>query len=397
MVKLSLSELLARGICTWYGDHWRVAHHPALGESIYMADCINVHATIQCPPGVTGIWLLRHAWSGAVEVKCAGKTKLVNLRTEIEDPAFIEPLDTPPGEPCEIQLRVAGDEGQSPNESQVWLFGLTFDSLPTLKSKSLTISRTTRLIDGDWGRFLVLTTDRDIPTAILNEGSWAKRDIELFKKHIAEGDCVLDVGTHVGHHTIVFSRLVGDRGLVLAVEAQRAMFQLLNANCIINGAFNVRPFHMAASDHVHEVMLYPISYSGEGNFGSLGVNTEAQRSAEHNEGETVTAGCLDDLVERYCGDRRIGFIKIDVQTYEKYAIRGLFRTLTKDRPKIFLEVAPFWMKRAGYDYREIYRTLGSLGYRFEHSRTLPRGSDGFPDVPFEQDIEWDTLAVPSER
>jgi FkbM family methyltransferase len=174
------------------------------------------------------------------------------------------------------------------------------------------------------------------------------------------------------------------------------MFQLLNANCIINGAFNVRPVHMAASDHNHSVTMYPISYSGEGNFGSLGINSGNESFAEDNQGESVQAGCLDDLIEKHCGDRLVRFIKIDVQTYEKYALGGLLRTLAKHRPKIFFEVSPFWMKKAGYDYREIYRMLSGLGYRFEHSRDIPTDREGFPDISFDRDIEWDTLATPVE-
>jgi FkbM family methyltransferase len=170
------------------------------------------------------------------------------------------------------------------------------------------------------------------------------------------------------------------------------MYQLLNANCVINGAFNVQAVHMAASDHTHVAHLYP-SRLARNNFGSLGINADWSVSTRGEPCEAVDAGCVDDLVARHCQGRRIAFIKLDVQAYEKYALLGLMRTVTKDRPKILFEVAPYWMQRAGYDYREIYELLRHLDYNFEHFIPLPLTSAGVPDVPLDDRAEWDTLAV----
>jgi hypothetical protein len=101
---------------------------------------------------------------------------------------------------------------------------------------------------------------------------------------------------------------------------------------------------------------------------------------------------VDDLVELYCENRCINFIKVDVQAFEKYALCGLIRTIEKYRPKIFFEISPHWMFKAGYDYREIYQFLSSLGYTFEHFIKLNLGMDGLPDYDSEYRGEWDALA-----
>ncbi len=394
MVKIAISELLSSKTCSFMGDGWARVHHPAIGHEVLMAEHRGTTAHIVSSAGISGVWLLRHGWSGAALISYSGKSVRVELSSAVEDLAYFVKIDAQGGLPTEVEVKVDCDEGTPASHAQVWIIGLCYDELPMPKSKSQTLSMSTRLIEGDWGHFLALSNDQVIPAGILSEGSWGPKDIEIFKKHVQPGTCVLDIGTHIGHHTIVFSKLVGKDGLVISVEAQRVMFQLLNANCVINGAHNVRPVHSAASDHRHFLHMYPISYTGDNNYGALGVNLEVENFPEGSRGELVQAVCVDDLVEQYSEGRTVSFIKLDVQAYEKYAISGLLRTIARDRPKIFFEASAYWMKRAGYDYREIYALLRALGYRFEHFRKLPLDANGVPDLPFDDQSEWDALAYP---
>jgi FkbM family methyltransferase len=394
LIRISISELIHNGIVEWFGDGWKTMNLPAIGGTVLMAERRGVAARIRVPSVTTGLWVLRHNWSGIVKVQLGENVQRVELSAPVNDNDFVVPLFCPVGGRSEIEVTVDCNEGTPWSRAQVWILGLAFDSVPLPHAKSNTLSNTTRLIKGDWGHFLALNNDQVIPTDIANQGAWARGDIELFKKHISIGDCVIDIGAHIGHHTIVFSKLVGRAGFVLSVEAQRVMFQLLNANCIINGAFNVIPIHAAASDHQHSLSLYPTNYSASNNFGRLGVNLEPERFSQ-GQGEPVVAVCVDDLVEQYCENRCVDFIKVDVQAFEKYALGGLLRTIVRYRPKIFFEIAPHWMFKAGYDYREIYRLLSSLGYTFEHFIKLNLGINGLPDYDSEYRGEWDALAWPT--
>jgi len=393
LIRISISELIHNGVVEWFGQGWKRMNLKAIGGPVLMAESRGVTARIRVPSGTTGIWILRHNWSGVVKVQSYESVQRIDLHNQAYDDNFVVPLSCPYGGPSEIEITVDCDEGTPWSRAQVWILGLAFNDIPLPRAKSNTLSNTTRLIRGDWGHFLVLNNDHGIPTEIINQGAWALGDIELFKKHVSAGDCVLDIGAHVGHHAIVFSKLVGHAGFVLAVESQRLMFQLLNANCVINGAANIVPIHAAASDHRGVLSLYPINYAVLENFGKLGVNLDSARISQ-TQGESVLGLCADDLVDEYCENRRIGFIKVDAQAFEKYVLRGLLRTITKYRPKIFFEIAPFWMFKAGYDYREIYQLLSTLGYKFEHFIKLNLGIDGFPDYEPEYRGEWDALACP---
>lgn len=396
MMKIAVDEIQSQNLCDFsFSAGWEARHHPLIGHDVQMAASNGASIRIQCPREVCGVWLLRHGWSGIAEVSCSGETTVVDLWEEKQDIDYVVPLPKRSSEPFELELRLSVPSDRQPTRSEVWLLGFAFEAMPHVRTKSVLLSQSTRVIRGEWGRFLVLTNDTAIPTAILNEGAWAPRDIDVFRRFVKPGDAVLDIGANFGHHSVVFAELVGVEGLVVAIEAQKVMYQLLNANCVINAKPNIVPVHVAASDHEHEVTLYPVNYAGETNFGSLGVNPDPTKYSSGRVGEIVKAVRMDDLLERICPERRITFIKIDVQSYEKYVLEGLTRTLEQHRPAIFLEISPYWMQRAGYDYRDTYKLLLGLGYSIEHMRDVPLSADGLPTISPDTDVEWDIVAVPS--
>ena len=219
MIRISITELISNGLVEWFGDDWKRMHLPAVGQMAFMGEHRGVAARVKVPAGTTGIWVLKHGWSGVVKVRVGDSVQRVDLQSQVVDFYFVIPLSCSKPGHTEVEITVDCDPGTTSSQAQVWILGFAFGSVPSTSSKTKTLSSTTRLIEGDWGSFLALNTDQVIPTGILNHGAWGPADIELFKRHISEGDCVLDIGTHIGHHTIVFSRLVGHSGLVLSVEA----------------------------------------------------------------------------------------------------------------------------------------------------------------------------------
>lgn len=172
------------------------------------------------------------------------------------------------------------------------------------------------------------------------------------------------------------------------------MYQLIHANAALNRCDNIVPIHAAAGNSHGSVTMYPVSKAGEDNFGRLAINTHVL--AGQDDGEEVAVYPLDTLLPGYLGDRQISFVKIDVQSYEFFVLLGMTSLLEKHRPIIFVEIAPYWMQRAGYDYTEIYGLLRAYGYQFMHSDEIAMGSDNVPDIPVDMKIEWDLLAIHPE-
>jgi len=63
-------------------------------------------------------------------------------------------------------------------------------------------------------------------------------------------------------------------------------------------------------------------------------------------------------------DRRVDFIKMDVQGAEGLVILGGWKTIERWRPVILMEFWPYGMRSLGTDPLELMRRLAGLGYAF---------------------------------
>ena len=113
-------------------------------------------------------------------------------------------------------------------------------------------------------------------------------------------------------------------------------------------------------------------------------------------GETVPAFRLDDLMRRFDW-QSVDFVKIDAQTYELYVLLGATEILRLARPIMFVEVSPYWMRRTGYDYVEIYKMLRRMDYRIFEPHVSLDDEASIREWSGDEQQEWDILAVPRER
>ena len=141
------------------------------------------------------------------------------------------------------------------------------------------------------------------------------------------GDVVLDVGAHVGSYALRYSRIVGNKGRVVAFEPEPDNRRILNWNIRLNKADNVSPRSEALGNFRGKVRLKLSAFAG--------VHSFVRTSAEiHQTGEIlVPVMKLDDL-----DMARVDLIKIDVEGYELEVLRGGEETITRLTPNLQIEV-----------------------------------------------------------
>lgn len=166
-----------------------------------------------------------------------------------------------------------------------------------------------------------------VVSSALVYSDWPEYHELMFARSLLRpGDVVLDVGANVGHISLLLADVAGPENL-FAFEPTPISFDRLAENWQLNGW---------AADHLFQVALG----SEAGNVYLKDVDrpeTTVSVSAEAGRGGTVEIPLapLDDYRDHW-QDQSVGFLKIDVEGYEKDVFRGSDVLLRRDRPRLIM-------------------------------------------------------------
>ena len=190
---------------------------------------------------------------------------------------------------------------------------------------------------------------------------------------VEQGATVLDVGAHVGLHTLMFSRRVGAEGRVFAVEASPANAGLLRKHLHWNDCRNVRLIEAAIGDRDGDVAFtFRPDPTDPGGF--------ANSLAYDIGGETATVRMT--TIDTLCADCRPDLIKIDVEGAELLALRGAYQTLTRSAPILTIAIHPDAMRALETSPSELLGFLGNCGYEGRHLDGRRATDPGFEEIVF---------------
>jgi FkbM family methyltransferase len=192
-------------------------------------------------------------------------------------------------------------------------------------------------------------------------------------RHLRPGLTVVDVGAHVGLHTLMFSSRVGPTGRVLAVEPSPANACLLRSHITWNDRHNVEVIEAAVGDREDHVSFtsHPDATHPHGFANSLAYN----RGGATN---TVPMTTIDAI----CADRIPHLMKIDVEGAELLALRGARETLTRCAPILIIAIHPDPMRLLGTSPTELVAFLGTFGYEGRDLMGRCAIAPGFEEVVF---------------
>ena len=182
-----------------------------------------------------------------------------------------------------------------------------------------------RLLRTRHGLMLYNRHDIYIGRSLEQYGEYSEGESDLFSQVIRPGSLVVDAGANIGVHTLLMSRQVGDKGLVYAFEPQRTIYENLCANMALNGRKNVRCRCEALGETAGEIIVPPVDYDTDGNFGGLGLGS-------YQSGEKIPTVTIDSLQLPRCD-----FLKADVEGMELSVLRGAVRTIERFHPILYVE------------------------------------------------------------
>lgn len=159
-------------------------------------------------------------------------------------------------------------------------------------------------------------------------------------KHVSEWDCAIDGGAHVGS----WSRALADKfRMVYAFEPNTVNYMCLLANMADAGKRNVECRRLALGNKYGTIKLSPGSNSGCWHVDESGPST---------------AGMIPLDQFRPLRQFRVGYIKLDVEGYEWYALNGATELLVRDKPIVQIEEKKLTHSYKCPTARELLEALG---------------------------------------
>lgn len=180
----------------------------------------------------------------------------------------------------------------------------------------------------------------------------------FMRSFLRTGMSFWDVGAHIGEHTLLAAKTVGDTGEIHAFEPTPEIFSLLCLNIASNGLRNVKANQLAVSDACKETMLELFDEPSISRLSTSSLNG-TNNMVRQTKVECVSLGT-------YLGNHRIpNLVKIDVEGAELDVLVGMGQLLSVEAskaPVIIFEFCYANSQRFGYEPIQIIRHLNNFGF-----------------------------------
>lgn len=193
-------------------------------------------------------------------------------------------------------------------------------------------------------RFFAADADDIIQGCHVRGEFYEREELALIERHFPAGGVYLDIGANVGNHLIYVAKFCAPEALI-AIEPNVTALKFLEINLALN-RIDATVVSLGLSDR-----------SGRAEARWPTHNLGGARMFPEPAG-TVRMVAGDDLFR----DRKIDFMKIDVEAQELAVLRGLAKTIAANRPPIFVEVddanraaMDAWIAENSYSVAETYR------------------------------------------
>lgn len=235
-----------------------------------------------------------------------------------------------------------------------------------------------------YGMLAHFEADKHIGRSLERYGEWAQSEIVTLIEYIPDGGVVIDIGAHIGTHTLPFARKVGKSGSVIAIEGQPEVATLLSASIVANELYDrVTVLNAVAGNRKG---LWPHAYNKPKQIANLGSVAFLDRSEVRSEINTqIPVITLDSLDLKECD-----LIKVDVEGMELDVFNGASRLISTLKPTLFYE------QSSERNFSEVQALLREFGYRLFYDISNPFNTNNFfgsTENVFDGHVEINILAV----
>jgi FkbM family methyltransferase len=175
---------------------------------------------------------------------------------------------------------------------------------------------------------------------------------------IFKGGTFVDVGANVGNHTLFAGLFLGAHKII-AFEPDWRSRRMLDINVRLNRLSEIVEIHAVGLSDVET--RASISRDAHLNLGATRVVSDSDGDIQLVRGDSMLV------------DEKVALLKVDVESSEIAVLRGLRKTIERDRPLLFIEVDD--------ENRTAFLLfLDEISYAVEHEESMP-GNANFLAVP----------------
>ena len=184
---------------------------------------------------------------------------------------------------------------------------------------------------------------------------------------------IIDIGANIGSVSLVMAQMFNNCK-VYAIEPTHYAFEKLSNNLHLNQKL------------LNKVILKQLFISNNKKpnevWSSWNLNQSENKHLKHkgtlkkikqNSYVQLDKFILDEKIDN------VDFIKLDVDGHELDVLKSGERFLKKNKPIIFVEIAPYLYPEFGYDYQQLINFIINLGYEF-FNEDLKKVSDIFGEI-----------------
>ncbi len=214
---------------------------------------------------------------------------------------------------------------------------------------------------------------------------------QFFSSILEQGDCVIDIGAHIGYFSLLAATLVGPSGKVISFEPENSNYRHLRLNMQLNNLLNCHTFNLPLGSRVENKTFYINSDADGGHaLWDVGLHPLNEKSRRDRLTKQLQVHTLDSLF----GDNSLGslkLIKIDAEGAEQAILEGGLDTIKINSvPYIICEVNRFGLEQMGSNEDGLRGLLKNAGYE---SYLLTCNQKGPAAIKLEEDYTLKTEYV----
>ena len=192
-----------------------------------------------------------------------------------------------------------------------------------------------------------------------------EKEIEFLPNIIRKNNIIVDIGANRGEYSFYLSKIVGEKGKVLAFEPGKRAFSILEK---VKNRY-----------HLDNLLLHNLALKDKNGTDILIVpyhNRQSQLLSSNpikGRKENVTSLTLDNVIKD-SGYNHVDFIKCDTEGSEFLVFSGSLETIRKFKPVIQVEITDLHASRFGHSSNDILGFFKELNYQlfyydYEYKKT----------------------------